>query len=674
MTTQVAPAVDPALAQAIANTIRVLSAEGVQAANSGHPGLPLGCADIAAVLLTRFLRVDPDDAKWCNRDRFVLSAGHGSMLLYSMLHLQGFLPLEELGKFRQHGSLTPGHPEYGFTPGVDFTGGPLGAGFAAAVGMALGLAMKAEMYNTPRYEILDHHVYTLMGDGCMQEGISNEAASLAGHLKLGRLIAFYDSNKIQIDGSTDLSFTEDTAARFEALHWHVQTIDGHDQDQIAEAVIQAQNEHSRPSLIVAKTTIGKGAPTKSGSHKVHGEPLGADEVAAMKKALGWPDEAFHVPEEVKAWAESRRATLRDARTKWNALYETFLNKHKTAAKDFERVEKGELPKQWKNLMPEFTPDVVQATRAAGGKVLDAFAEGLPELVGGAADLVASTKTYITKGQYTDDIAPGMYLGRNIRFGVREHAMGQITNGLAAYGGFIPYCSTFMVFHDYMRPALRMAAISKLRAVHVYTHDSIFVGEDGPTHQPVEQLAAMRCIPNVHVFRPCDGNETAYAWQFALAREDGPTVLALSRQNLPTLDREQFAPARDTLKGGYILERDPEGVAEICLIASGSEVHLAIEVATILREAGRTVRVVSMPSLDLFKTMTEGYRKKVLPKRFKNRVVIEAGTIHGWEGILGDRGIFIGMDTFGESGPYEALQGHFGFTADAIIDKLAEADF
>ncbi len=675
MTSQAAPAVDAALADKIANTIRFLSADGVEAAKSGHPGLPMGCADIATVLLTRFLRLDPDDPKWNNRDRFVLSAGHGSMLLYSMLHLAGFMPLEELKRFRQLGSKTPGHPEYGYTPGVDFTGGPLGAGFAASVGMALAREVAAEMYNTPHYEIVDHFTYVLMGDGCQQEGITQEAASLAGHLKLGRLIAIYDDNGIQIDGPTSLAFSEDVGARYEAMNWHVQRIDGHDHDAIAQAIEAAQQERTRPSLIMARTTIGKGAPEKAGTHKVHGAPLGEEEILAGKKAIGWPEEPFHVPPEVNAHFEQRRDEWRKRRAEWDKLFKQFEEAHtKTLAREYHRTMSGELPKQWKHAMPEFGPDVTDATRSSGGKVLDAFAEILPELLGGAADLAESTKTVITSGKYTEDVAPGMFLGRNIHFGVREHAMGQMTNGIAAYGGFIPYCSTFLVFHDYQRPALRMAALMKLRSIFVYTHDSIFVGEDGPTHQPVEQIAALRCIPNLDVFRPCDANETAWAWQYALARTEGPTAICLSRQKLPAFDRTQYAAAKDTLKGGYILELDPEGQAEICLIASGSEVHLAHEIATILREAGRTVRVVSMPSLDVFKKQSDGYRKKVLPKRFKNRVVIEAGVSQGWEGILGDKGIFIGMDDFGASGPCKDLEKHFGFNADAIIDKLAEADF
>ncbi len=670
------PAIDADLSQKIANTIRWLSADGVQAANSGHPGLPMGCADIAAVLLTRVFNIDPEDDKWANRDRFILSAGHGSMLLYSMCHLIGYLELDDLKNFRQLGSKTPGHPEFGYTKGVDFTGGPLGAGFAASVGMALSERMISEMYNTPSYELTDHFTYVLMGDGCNQEGISQEAASLAGHLKLGRLIAIYDSNKIQIDGCTDICFTEDVAKRYEADEWHVQTIDGHNHEAIANAIAAAQDVTDKPSLIIAKTTIGKGSPNKQGTSGTHGAPLGADEILAGKKAMGWSEESFHVPAEVYKFFKTRQADWKADRAEWDAMLDDFTKKHANLAKEYLRVKAGELPKQWKNSTLEFPAGESIATRASGGKILDAFAEILPELVGGSADLVESNKTLITKGEFTqyEFIEPQMYLARNIHYGVREHAMGQITNGMAAYGGFIPFCATFLVFSDYLRPAIRLAALQKLQALYIFTHDSIFVGEDGPTHQPIEHIASLRCMPNVDVFRPADANEAAYAYQYAFARQDGPTVMALSRQNLPTLDREEFAPARDTLKGGYILEKDPEGIAEICLIASGSEVTLALEVAGVLREAGRTVRVVSMPSLDVFKKQSDGYKKKVLPKRFKNRCVIEAGVIDGWEGILGEKGIFIGMDSFGESGPAGKVAEHFGFTVDSVLDKLAEADF
>ena len=659
----------------IAETIRWLAADAVQAANSGHPGLPMGCADIAAVLLSRYLFTDPDDDKWCNRDRFVLSAGHGSTLLYSMLCLAGYISLDDLKKFRQFGSLTPGHPEFGYTKGVDFTTGPLGAGFAAAVGMALSERILGEMFNTPKFEIEDHFTYVLMGDGCNEEGITQEAASLAGHLKLGRLIAIYDSNGIQIDGGTDLSFTESVKGRYEADGWHVQEIDGHNHAEIAQAIQAAQEERNRPSLIIAKTIIGKGAVNKQGTSKVHGAPLGGEEILEGKKAVNWPTDGFYIPQEVLDFFAKRSEELRAVRKQWDETLAAFAAKHATLAREFNRFMRGELPQNWKRATPVFEADAKGiASRASGAKVLAALGEAIPELLGGSADLAESTKTVISDGKYTDFIAPDMYLGRNIHFGVREHAMGQICNGIAAHGGLIPFCSTFMVFSDYLRPAIRLAALSKLRTLFIFTHDSIYVGEDGPTHQPIEHLASMRCIPNVQVFRPADANETAWSYQYALARTDGPTVLALSRQNLPTLDRTVFADAKNTLRGGYILERDPEGLAEICLIASGSEVHLAVEVANVLRESGRKVRVVSMPSLDVFKLQADSYRRTVLPMRIRKRVVIEAGVINGWEGILGDKGLFIGMNDFGVSGPAAAVAEHFGFTVDKILDKLAEADF
>ncbi|GHS94907.1 transketolase [Planctomycetales bacterium] len=668
---------DLSLIPPIAETIRWLAADAIQAANSGHPGLPMGCADLAAVLLARHLIVDPDDPKWSNRDRFILSAGHGSALLYSMLTLNGFITLDDLKQFRQFGSKTPGHPEIGDTPGVDFTTGPLGAGFAASVGFALAERMLSEMYFTPKFpELFDHYTYVLLGDGCQQEGISQEAASLAGHLRLGHLIAIYDSNGIQLDGATSQSFTEDVKLRYEANRWHVQEIDGHDHAAIDAALVAAKAD-PRPSLIVAKTIIGKGSPHKQGTHKTHGMPIGAEEIAEGKKLANWSAEPFYLPPAVAEFFAKHKDSLRARRADWNKEFAEYADKHPAPAKEYQRVIGGELPLNWKQARPEFPADEKgEGGRVSGAKVLAAFGEAIPELVGGSADLVESTKTEITKGKWTEFVAPGEYLGRNIHFGVREHAMGQICNGLAAHGGLIPFCSTFFVFSDYLRPAVRLAALSKLRTLFIFTHDSIYVGEDGPTHEPVEQLAALRCIPNVNVFRPADANEAAYAFQYALARTDGPTVFALSRQNLPALDRNNLADARNTLRGGYILEKDPEGLAEIFLIASGSELHLALAVAETLRAAGRKVRVVSMPSLELFKQQPESYRRTVLPQTNtkRRRCVIEAGVIDGWEGILDDNGLFIGMNSFGLSGKPEVVAKHFGFTVDSVLDKLAEAGF
>ncbi len=673
MTEQVACVTDKALMDKIANTIRFLSAEGIQAAKSGHPGLPMGCADIATVLWTQFLRVDPDDPTWFNRDRFVLSAGHGSMLLYSMLYFCGYLELEDLKNFRQFKSNTPGHPEFGDVPGVDVTGGPLGAGFATAVGLTMAERMLAERFNADGRDVIDHFTYTLMGDGCNMEGVTMEAASLAGHLKLSKLIAIYDDNEISIEGSTDLAFTENVNARYEAMGWHVQDIDGHDHKAIADAICAAQNETERPSIIVAHTIIGKGAPTKAGTAKAHGEPLGEEEIAAAKEAINWPAEPFHVPAEVTDTFTKQCDAWRKTRKTWDTLLAEYSAADGDKAADLKRIIAGELPENWQDARPEFPAGESLATRASGGQVMNAFAEAIDEFVGGSADLEPSNKTNLKSGKYTDYLAPGKFLGRNIHFGVREHAMGNITNGLALHG-FVPFCATFMVFHDYMRPTLRMAAIMRLRSIFLYTHDSFYVGEDGPTHQPIEHHAAIRAIPRVHLMRPADANEAAYAWQYAIARKDAPTCLAMTRQNLPTLDRTKFASAEGTLKGGYTVDPDPSGKPEMLLVASGSEVSLAIDSAAKLRQAGKAVSVVSMPSLKLFLEQDAAYREQVIPAGVTKRVVIEAGIQQGWEGIMGNDGIFIGMSDFGISGPAQVLAEHFGFTPEGVLATIEAAGF
>ncbi|NLF32379.1 MAG: transketolase [Planctomycetes bacterium] len=659
----------PELAGKIANTIRFLSADGVQAAKSGHPGMPMGCADIATVLWTRFVRLDPADPMWFNRDRVVLSAGHGSMLLYSMLHFCGFLTKADLQQFRQFASRTPGHPEYGDVPGVDVTAGPLAAGFASAVGMALAEAMLAERYNTDAHKVVDHYTYVIMGDGCQMEGLSNEAASLAGHLKLGKLIALYDDNEISIEGSTDLAFTENVNARYEALGWHVQDIDGHDHEAIAAAIQAAQAVTDKPSLIVAHTTIGRGAPTLAGSAKVHGEPLGEAELTAAKAAIGWPAESFHVPADVETLFAGRRKQWAAMRKAWDRTFGAYLAAEAERGAELARLIAGRLPDGWEQARPTFTPADTMATRASGGKVLNAFAAVVDSLAGGSADLEPSNKTLVTKGKYATWIAPGRYAGRNIHFGVREHAMGHVANGLALHG-LRPYCATFMVFHDYMRPALRLAALMHLPTVFIYTHDSIFVGEDGPTHQPIEHHAAIRAIPRIELLRPCDANEVAYAWQHALARADGPTCLSLTRQNLPTLDRTKYGAAEGVLKGGYIL--DDEAGADLVLIASGSEVHLAIDAAALLRKKGRKLRIVSMPGLKLFAAQPKAYRDTVLPPALTRRVVLEAGIVQGWEGLLGGEGLFIGLDDFGASGPMAVLAEQFGLTAPKVVQRIEKA--
>ncbi len=664
----------PELAQKIANTLRFLSADQVQKANSGHPGLPMGSAEIVTALMTKHLRIDPKDDKWINRDRFVLSAGHASALLYSMLHLQGFLTIDDLKGFRQIGSRTPGHPEAGETPGVEASTGPLGAGFSMAVGMATSERMMAELFNTPKFDVIDHHTYVLTGDGCQMEGTVYEAASLAGHLGLGRMIVIYDSNNITIEGETGIAFTENVAERYHAMEWHVQQIDGHDLDAIDRAIENAKAEKTRPSIIIAKTTIGRGAPNKAGKNVAHGEPLGKDELAAAKAAMGCPAGDFYVPKEVSDYFDVRRGEWMAMRQEWNETFAAFDKKHHATARELLRVASGELPKQWKNAVEEFPAGKAVATRAAGGIVMNQLGAVIPELVGGAADLAPSTKTDIKTGANPEFIGRGAFLGRNIHFGVREHAMGWFTNGMSLHGGFIPYSSTFMVFHDFMRPAVRLSSMMKLRNIFIYTHDSIMVGEDGPTHEPIEQLASLRAVPGLQTWRPADANETIFAWQAMIERKNGSSAICLSRQNLPVLDRTRYAPARETLKGMYIVDSaaDAEKAAEILIIASGSDLHLGLAVAEKLREQGRAVRVVSAPCLEAFRTQAEGYRKKVLPKRLKKRLVIESGVIQGWEGILGDSGVFIGLDDFGLSGPADAVAEKLGMTLPAVMEKISRA--
>lgn len=660
------------LTQKIADTLRFLSADQVQRANSGHPGMPMGAAEIAAVLMTRFLRIDPKDDRWINRDRFVLSAGHASALLYAMLHLQGFLSIEDLMNFRQLGSRTPGHPEYGITPGVDVSTGPLGAGFAMATGMATAERMLAETYNTPKFDVIDHYTYVLTGDGCQMEGVQYEAASLAGHLGLGRLIVIYDCNRVTIDGTIDITFTEDVAARYRAMEWHVLEADGQDVDDIARAIEAAREEKTRPSIILARTTIACGSPNKAGSPATHGAPLGAEELAAAKAARNWPADSFHVPADVTHYFDIRRGEWMAMRGEWNDLYAAYDKKHRSTARELQRVLAGDLPKQWKNSVAEFPTGKSMATRAAGGLIMNQLGAVIPELVGGSADLTPPNNSEIKTGSSPDFINKGAFLGRNIHFGVREHAMGCFENGMALHGGFIPYGATFLAFHDYMRPAVRLAALMNLRSIFIYTHDSFMVGEDGPTHQPVEHLAALRAIPRLHVWRPADANETIFAWQAAVERRDGPTALCLSRQDLPILDRSVLAPARETLKGMYLLESEGEGQAEILIIASGGDVPLALATAAALRQQGRAVRVASAPCLETFRLQAEGYRKKILPKRLRKRLVIEAGVIQGWEGILGDSGVFIGMDDFGHSGKPAMVAEKVGFTVSTILEKIAKA--
>ncbi len=646
------------------NTIRFLAADGVQKANSGHPGLPMGTAALTYSLWTRHLKYNPEDPNWPDRDRFVLSAGHGSMLLYSMLHLAGYdLPLEELKNFRQWGSLTPGHPEYGLTPGVEVTTGPLGQGFSTAVGMAIAAENLAARYNRESFPVMDHFIYVIASDGDLMEGVASEAASLAGHLKLGRLIVLYDDNRISIDGSTDLAFSEDRGARFEAYGWQVLHAEGNDVDAVDQALAAARND-SRPSMIVCRTHIGYGLPTKQDTAKAHGEPPGAEELAGAKKALGWPeDEHFLVPDDVREHFSARAREGKAAHEQWNSLMESYRSKYPDLARELEWTLSGELPGDLEESLPVFLADAKgMATRASSGKVINALAPHLPQFIGGSADLTGSNKTDIAG---VDPFSAENRTGRYLHYGVREHAMGAAMNGLALHGGFIPFGGTFLVFSDYVRPAVRLSALMEQRVIYVFTHDSIGLGEDGPTHQPVEHLAALRAIPGLVVLRPGDANETAYAWLAALQRSHGPTALALSRQNVSTIDRSKAAPARGVLQGAYVLI-EPSDDPQVILMASGSELGLVVEAADVLASEGIAARVVSFPSWELFKDQPEDYRKEVLPKAVTARVAVEAGVSQGWERWVGERGEIISIDRFGASAPYEEIYQNLGLTVENVV--------
>ncbi|MEE9556249.1 MAG: transketolase, partial [Candidatus Adiutricales bacterium] len=595
------------------NTIRILSAECVEKAKSGHPGMPMGASGMAYVLWTRFLRHNPSNPEWFNRDRFVLSAGHGSMLLYSLLHLTGYdLSLDDLKNFRQWQSKTPGHPEYGLTPGVETTTGPLGQGLANGVGMAMAECYLAARFNRPAFEILNHFTYGIVSDGDLMEGVSHEAASLAGHLKLGKLIYLYDDNHISIEGSTDLAFTEDRLSRFKAYDWHTEYVeDGNDLDAIESAIIRAQEETERPSLIAVRTHIGFGSPNKQDTAAAHGSPLGEEELVLTKRNLGWPEEpAFYIPEKARDNFRQAVSNGREMEQEWRSLFENYKQAYPEMAAVWDKLVEGELLEGWERSIPSFPADEKgMATRTASGKVLNDMAPFLLNLIGGSADLAPSNMTLLKE---SDDFQAGNYVGRNIRFGVREHVMGSILNGLSLHGGLVPYGGTFLIFSDYMRPPIRLAALMGLQVIYVFTHDSIGLGEDGPTHQPIEQLAALRAIPNLTVIRPCDANETAEAWRMALKRKDGPVALALTRQNVPTLDREIYAPAESLSLGAYVLKEAGDSGPEAILIASGSEVTIALEAAEKLEEDGVKTRVVSMPSWELFEQQPADYRERVFP--------------------------------------------------------------
>ncbi|MGC9356269.1 MAG: transketolase [Anaerolineae bacterium] len=650
------------------NALRVLAMDAVQKANSGHPGMPMGMADAAYVLWTRYLKHNPRNPRWLNRDRFVLSAGHGSMLLYSLLYLTGYpIAMEDLKQFRQWGSKTPGHPEYEPDLGIETTTGPLGQGFATGVGMAMAQAHLGAKFNRPGYPVFEHYVYAIVSDGDLMEGISHEAASLAGHLALDNLIYLYDDNDISIEGSTDITFTEDVPARFRAYGWHVQEIDGHDLDAIDGAIRSAQNTpEKKPHLIVCHTHIAYGSPHKQDTAAAHGAPLGQEEIRQTKEALGWPtQEPFFVPEQVLV--NYRLAVTRgeQAEATWLELLTRYAEDHPEEAKLLDRLRSGELPVGWTEALPAFKPeDGPLATRAASGQVLNALAPVIPELVGGSADLEPSNKTYLRESV---DFQAASYEGRNLRFGVREHAMGGILNGMALHGGLKVYGGTFLVFSDYMRPAVRLAALMEVPVTYVWTHDSVFLGEDGPTHEPVEHLASLRAMPNLTVIRPADANEVAAAWQVAL-KHRGPVALILSRQKLPVLEETREKAREGVANGAYVLSDSSLARVDLILIATGSEVPLALEVQHLLAERRVGARVVSMPSWELFEAQTLFYRLNVLPPSVNKRIAIEAASPLGWRRYVGDQGVVIGIDRFGASAPYHVIQEHFGFTPDRVVER------
>ena len=658
----------PPIDEQCVNTIRFLSVDAIEKAKSGHPGLPMGGAAMAYALWSRHLKHHPDAPDWPDRDRFVLSAGHGSMLLYALLHLFGYgLTLEEIKDFRQWGSRTPGHPEYGVTPGVEVTTGPLGQGFAAAVGMALAEKRLAAEFNRPDFPLVDHYTYVYAGDGCLMEGITAEAASLAGHLKLNKLICLYDDNQITIDGSTEIAFTEDVALRFQAYGWDVLRVEeGNDIEALSKAIAKARTAE-RPTLIAVRTVIGYGSPGKQGKPESHGAPLGKDEVRLAKENLGWPLEpSFHVPGEVKAHFDKIRERGAEKKKSWDRLMSDYREKHPEPASRWADWRSKQLPAELLEDPALWEFEEPLATRAASNRVLQVLAKHLPNLIGGSADLKGSTGSYL---QGLGDFQADNPRGNNIAFGVREHAMGTILAGMVLHGGLRSFGSTFFVFSDYMKPSLRLAALMEVPAIYLFTHDSIAVGEDGPTHQPVEHLANLRAIPHLDVLRPADGRETAVAWLHALDRTDGPTALVLSRQGLPQLP----GSGKEALKGAYIVGREKSDPAELIIIASGSEVSLALDAAAILEKEGRSVRVVSMFSWELFERQEQGYREQILPDKIEKRVVVEAAHTMGWERYAGARGRIIGMNSFGASAPGAQVMEKMGFTAENIARLAREME-
>jgi len=647
------------------NTIRMLSADAVQKANSGHPGMPMGDAAMAYVLWTKFLKHNPKNPIWHNRDRFVLSAGHGSMLLYSLLHLTGHkISLDDIKNFRQWESPTPGHPEYCPECGIETTTGPLGQGFATGVGMAIAEKYLSDTFNKPGFPVVDYNIYGIVSDGDLMEGVSSEAASLAGHLKLGKIIYLYSDNKITIEGSTDLSFTEDVFKRFAAYDWHVQRVEGDDLKGIEKAVATAKKEKHKPSIILVRTHIGCCSPNKQDTADVHGSPLGEEELKLTKEKLGWPDKKFYIPKEALYHMRKAVPGGKKNESAWKTLFSRYVKKYPALSEKWSAFSSGKLPEGWEALLPVFKPtDGPIATRSASGKVLNAIADALPNLIGGSADLAPSNNTHLKK---YSDFGPEK-AGRNIHFGVREHAMAAALNGMALSRMLIPYGGTFLVFSDYMRPAIRLAALIGTHVIYVFTHDSIGLGEDGPTHQPIGHLTSLRAMPHLNVIRPADANETAEAWKVALKDSDRPHALILSRQNLPVIDRKKHASAAGLSKGGYILS-DSKGTPDIILLSSGAEVHLILAAAEILRKSGTNVRVVNMACFELFESQPAAYKNRVLPPEVEKRVAVEAGATLSWYRYVGIKGEVIGIDRFGASAPAKVLFEKFGFSIDNIVNQ------
>ncbi len=651
----------------IINTIRTLSMDAVQKANSGHPGTPMALAPVAYTIWNKFMKFNPSNPDWPNRDRFILSAGHASMLIYSVLYLMGYkITLEDIKNFRQMDSKTPGHPEYGIVPGIEMTTGPLGQGVGTSVGMAIAEKWLKTYFNRPGQNIIDYHIYTLASDGDMMEGLSHEAASLAGHLGLGNLIWLYDSNSITIEGSTSLTFTEDVAARFTAYGWHIQTVDdANDTDKLSGAMKEAIAEKEKPSLIIIKSHIAYGAPNKQDTAGAHGEPLGEDEIRGAKTSYGWPpDKNFYVPDEIESFTEHQIQKGKEQEIIWQNCFAEYEKKFPLLARQFIQIQNGNLPDNWETALQKFQPDTKgMATRISNSKILNSLSETIPWLLGGSADLMPSTKTKISS---SGDFEKNNYAGRNFHFGIREHAMGAIVNGMAL-SKLRPFGATFFVFSDYMRPAIRLAALMKIPSIFIFTHDSIGLGEDGPTHQPIEHLASLRAMPDLDIIRPADANELSALWKYILETNDRPAALVLSRQDLPTIDRDKYASYGDPARGAYILA-DSKGTPDIILLSTGSEISLCLEAFEILKKDGHNPRVVSMPCWSLFERQTSKYRNMILPKEVKARVAIEAASQLGWERYSGDNGAIIALNHFGASAPYKKLYQKFGLTIENIVEK------